>query len=256
MSADGTTSIGFKHYFWVMLWWLSLGYVIMENAALPGVFFLVFFFMITSWKALRMAIFLPIIIGAICSVFPFLTSVVFVVGIMGTLLKIRFLLRNWRALLVGMYAYGVYALILVMTKTAGLVTYLFSVNLSLSLLMTMGLSFGFAGILTLELNSLLKWLYRHNYTTDTAFGIMGVTPLLLIGFILPLLKFADNELSFDAFDADEADIDSNDEGTLDRLPRAAGQVKELFTSANAGDIDAVLAICSCSYGYCCSLWRV
>ena len=111
-----------KHVVWIVIWWLSLGFVIQHNSGTMGLAFLTVFFLISTWKKLGKIVILAIIVGVLCALIPFLETVAVVVGIIGMILKGRFLIRNWRPLLVGLYAYGVYGFILIMTKTIGLIT--------------------------------------------------------------------------------------------------------------------------------------
>ncbi|MFS0864554.1 hypothetical protein, partial [Fredinandcohnia sp. 179-A 10B2 NHS] len=47
-----------------------------------------------------------------------------------------------------------------------------------------------------SMHFLLRWLYRHGYSSSSALGIMGSVPLIIISFVLPFLKM---HVSLDAF---------------------------------------------------------
>jgi len=202
-----------KHYAWIGFWWLSLGFVIQHNSGMAGLAFLALFFLVSTWRKLGKIVILAIVVGVLCSLIPFLVYVAWVVGAIGLLLKGRFLIRNWRPLLVGLYTYGVYGFVLVMTKTVGLIAYLFSsrtaeafassgqIDSSYPLIIKL-LPYIFTGVLAFLLHRMVQWLYRHDYDTDTAFGIMGVTPLIVVGFVMPFLK-ADMDIDLDDIDLDD-----------------------------------------------------
>jgi len=229
-----------KHYAWIGLWWISLGYVVKNNSAMAGLAFLGIFFLLSTWRKLGKTVFLAIVVGLLCTLFPFLEPVAFAVGLICVLMKFHFLIRNWRPLLVGLYTYGVYGFVLILTKTVGLITYVFSGRMAEAFassgqidgsypLIFQALPFVFTGVLAFFLHKMVRWLYQHNYDTDSAFGIMGITPLLVVGFVLPFIKFMDADYSFD-FDKDgiddltsSADSDADADGLTSRDVIDAGK---------------------------------
>ena len=203
-----------KHIAWIVIWWLSLGFVIQHNSGMMGLGFLTVFFLLSSWKKLGKIVILAIAVGLLCTLLPFLEPVALLVGAIGLLMKARFLIRNWRPLVVGLYTYGVYAFVLIMTKTVGLIAYLASSRVAEAFaspssgiidpnipLYIQALPYLVTGVLAFFLHRMVLWLYQHDYDTDTAFGIMGITPLIAVGFILPFLK---------GFDMDTSDLDAGD----------------------------------------------
>lgn len=235
-----------KHAAWIVIWWLSLGFVIQHNSGTMGLAFLTVFFLVSTWKKLGKIVILAIIVGILCALMPFLETVAVVVGIIGMILKGRFLIRNWRPLLVGLYAYGVYGFILIMTKTIGLITYLASsrtaeafassgqLDASVPLYIQL-LPYIFTGMLAFLLHRMVLWLYRHDYDTDTAFGIMGITPLIVVGFVMPFLKGLDTDFDIDLSDLSADDIDTD--AVDDLLPDTSELDVDTGIDADASDTD-------------------
>ena len=205
-----------KHYAWLAVWWLSMGYALDEKRILLGILITMAFFFLTTFKVLGKLVILMAAVVFLSVIFPPIVALIAALSFIFFLLRIKFLIDNWRILLVGMYAYGVYLLVVlfnnffydhIVVKTAGAI-FQFFLNGSPEAVSMIGQSgvnasrqaaeyasrvlhiaaYIFPGILTLIFHRLLCWLYSHGYSTDRAFYVMGLTPLLLIGFILPFLK--------------------------------------------------------------------
>lgn len=129
------------------------------------------FFLVTSFRVLKMIVVLAVMIGGLCVLFPFLAPVAFILAVVFFVLRIRFIIRNIYAILAGAYVYGVLAAFGL--SHIGLLGYT---------------AYALAAVAVLVLHVILKQLYRMGYTTTQAFGIMGLVPLLVIAFVLPFLK--------------------------------------------------------------------
>ena len=243
-----------KHIARIVIWWLSLGYVIQHNSGMTGLAFLTVFFLLSSWKKLGKIVILAVVVGLLCSLFPILEIPAGIFAVIGIALKFKFLLRNWRPLVVGLYTYGIYAFVLIMTKTVGLIAYLASsraaeafassgqIDASVPFYIQL-LPYIVTGVLAFFLHRMVLWLYRHDYDTDTAFGIMGITPLIAVGFLLPFLKGLDTDIDVDLSDFDADDIaDSISDGLGDLLPDTdtpdADDLGDLLPDTSPADIDA------------------
>jgi len=205
-----------KHYAWLTVWWLSLGYTLEEKGILLGLFVSVAFFFLTTFKVLGKLFILMTIVFVLSAIFPLIGTLVAAASVIFFLLRIRFVINNWRALLVGMYAYGAYLLVVlfnnffyghivvkiakytfrffgdVFPEVANIlgqsgVSFLQQTTVDSAMFLHIA-AYIFPGILTLIFHRLLCWLYRHGYSTDRAFLVMGLTPLLMMAFILPFLK--------------------------------------------------------------------
>lgn len=205
-----------KHYAWLAVWWLSMGYALDEKAILLGILIAIAFFFLTTYKVLGKLLILMVAVFFLTIIFPPLGAVIAAASLIFFLLRIKFVVDNWRALLVGMYAYGVYLLVVlfnnffydhIVIHTAGMIFQFFldgspeavsmigqgGVNVSHQVAeygaMALHIAaYIFPGVLTLFFHRMLCWLYRHGYSTDRAFYVMGLTPLLMMAFILPFLK--------------------------------------------------------------------
>ncbi len=180
------------------------------------------------------------------------------------LLKIRFLWNNWRALLVGMYAYGVYLLVVLFNnffynyaviKTAGKIIGFFEAGSEAAVFLigengvetTQNMvlygtnaahiaSYALPLVLTIVFHLLLRWLYAHGYSTDRAFHIMGLTPLIMMAFVLPFLKIdIDGHEIFHGSLADGVDVP--DASDTDNAINAADAANPPNASEAAGTSD-------------------
>lgn len=193
-----------------------MGYALDEKSVLLGILISIAFFFLTTFKVLGKLLILMAIVFLLSVIFPPIAALIAALSFIFVLLRIKFLVENWRALFVGMYAYGIYLLVVlfnnffynhIVLKTAGKIAQFFmsgspeainmigqsGVNASHEAAiygsMTLHIAaYIFPGMLTLIFHRLLCWLYRHGYSTDRAFYVMGLTPLLIVAFILPFLK--------------------------------------------------------------------
>ena len=213
---DNAKQFTWKHYLYLMIWWLSMGYALDKNTVMLGLLLAPAFFLITTYKLFGKLIVFMVAVFVLTAVFPPLAALIAAASLIFFLLKIRFLWNNWRALLVGMYAYGVYLLVVLFNnffynyaviKTAGKIIGFFEAGSEAAVFLigengvetTQNMvlygtnaahiaSYLFPLVLTIVFHLLLRWLYAHGYSTDRAFHIMGLTPLIMMAFILPFLK--------------------------------------------------------------------
>ncbi|MBQ7705436.1 MAG: DUF3659 domain-containing protein [Selenomonadaceae bacterium] len=153
--------------------------------------YLFFFFLVTTYKYLGKMLTTCVIVGILCGIFPPLALVLTVASMLFILLKIKFLFQNWRALLIGGYAY-VGGLLITLNLRGSSSEEIFIVAL----------------IATLIFNKLVQNLYQRGYETDRAFSIIGITPFTVLTFILPFLKVdVDGQEVFHGIFSDHASID-------------------------------------------------
>lgn len=208
-----------RHYIWLFLWWLCVYYAITRGSIWASVAFIMVFFIASTYKTLIRSI----IIGIVCTIIAFIPGVnllFMVIGLLCILLRIKFLISNWRVLFVGVYAYGVHFILLMANSfrkvmesindvadgvdMAG-VTVAQNATATISdVVMFMGVVA--ATVMVLIFHFMISWLYKHNYSTERAFLIMGLTPLIIVATIFPFLshlKIGDIDLTGDSFlDAD------------------------------------------------------
>ena len=188
-----------KHYVYLLIWWLSMGYALAHKTIWLGLLFILGFFFVSTFKVMGKLIIVMAAVFALTAIFPPLAAVIAALSVVFLLLRIKFLVQNWRALLVGIYTYFVYLAVvvfngffakLIVIKIASLIAGLFQDNTVVEYGSTAFLiaAYLFPLILTIIFHRLLKWLYQHGYGTDRAFYVMGLTPLILIAVILPFLK--------------------------------------------------------------------
>lgn len=164
------------------------------------------FFILTAWRMLLTMVVVSVIASGICLAFPFLAPVAFIIMVVLFLARIGFILKNWRAVIAGMFVYGL-ALTLYF-KIQWIYTgyhYIFSGLRQIVLLLPQSLlhlinrpAFFFtclafttlAIVIAFIFQMLLYWLYRNGYTASGALSIMGSIPLVIIALILPFLKAA------------------------------------------------------------------
>ncbi|WP_270877741.1 hypothetical protein, partial [Paenibacillus aestuarii] len=139
------------------------------------------FFLVTSFKMLKKMLIYMLILGAISAAIPVLAPVIFIVMLVFFIMRIGYVIKNWRPFVAGLIVYGGAGIILARTEHASFILR----GLSFSLLVE---SVIVAFISYLVLNQTLKWLYTFGYTSYSALGIMGSAPLIVISFILPFLK--------------------------------------------------------------------
>ena len=213
---DNAKQFTWKHYIYLLIWWLSMGYALDKNTVMLGLLLAPAFFFITTYKLFGKLILFMVAVFVLTAIFPPLAALIAGASLIFFLLQIQFLWNNWRALLVGMYAYGVYLLIVLFNnffynhaviRLAGKIIGFFQEGSEAAIFLigengvettqSMVLygtnaahisSYVFPLILTIIFHLLLRWLYAHGYSTDRAFYIMGLTPLIMMAFILPFIK--------------------------------------------------------------------
>lgn len=179
-----------------------------------GLVGLLIFFLITSFQFLKsMLVYLIILTGAMI-VFAPLAPIILVMVIVLFLLRIHYVYEHWRAMLAGLILYGVTGLFLYqVTDSAYLLlplffdfivridsymgsASLFDYSWTLILLeLIEPLFFSIIGFFLLR--QLLIWLYRHEYTSYSALGLMGSVPLVILSFVLPFLKLQIDMFAFE-----------------------------------------------------------
>ena len=220
-----------RHYIWLVLWWLCLYYAIAYHSMKASIAFLLLFFVASTYRTL----FKSILIGLICALLvhiPFVPFVLFIVGMIGILFRFKFLAQHWRVLLVGLYAYGVHFLMLLFNGGLTgfgwvLSAYYYAKEGGIEVTQTVSNGADFLGviiatILVFILHRKILWLYKNNYSTERAFLIMGLTPLIVIATIFPFLshiKIGGYDLTGESF----LDADS--------IADAADSLSELETGA-------------------------
>lgn len=224
---DMSKNIAWKHYAWLCLWWFCLYYGIIKHSIGASLSFLVVFFLANTYETLYKSI----IIGVICAivaVIPFVNIIFMIIGLICILFRINFLIKHWRVLLVGIYSYGVHFFLLLSNSLrsvlrniqnavygadmSGIETAQTVANTVSDTVMIVGIIV--ATILAIVLHKLISWLYTHGYSTERAFLIMGLTPLIVAATVFPFvshLKIGGFDLTGDSFlDADSiADASSS-----------------------------------------------
>ena len=178
---NGLQKIPLKHYLYLILWGGSMFLACTPGFGwLWGLLFLFIFFLVTTFKVMKKLILifvLTFILGGILLNFlgEFAAVILTILPLVSILMKINFLRKNWKALRLGLYAYFGYIIIMAIAGTFG------------ATLPVIGMFIG-AFIFTVIFHKLLINLYRAGYDTDKAFSIIGLTPIILISFLLPFLK--------------------------------------------------------------------
>lgn len=240
-----------KHYVFLLIWGLTLAFALFKHSFLLGIVFMLGFFLMSMFKILKSMI-LGMIIAAVLTailevIFPPTALIFMGLFILMLLLRAKFLIQNWQALVAGLYTYGIYLFVIVVnailykTSGAGLVMKIvgiFSTDAaqygSFSVLVVSCL---IALFLTRGLHRKFSWLYSHGYDTNRALLIMGITPMILLSLILPFLKIEinghdifDGSLS-DIFDTDATDVNVNTNVTSNVMP------PEVTSALKFADID-------------------
>ena len=241
MALDGAFKV--KHYVYLLIWWLSMGYSLATNSSGLGILFTMIFFFISTFNAFKRMILVMLVVFIATAIFPPLAAILAALSTVFILLKISYLLENWRALAVGLYAYGVYLLVVILN---GFFFNLVVVRIAAVFMDAQTVAYGsaaanivsclFAFALTVIFYKLLKWLCRNGYSMEKAFQVMGLTPLLLITIILPFLKIriGDSEIFSGSFTDDVGSIDVDIDNKVD-VGDVVGDVVE--SAVDAADID-------------------
>ena len=207
--------IRWRHYLWMILWWFCLYYAIAYHSMGASLAFLLVFFIASTYKTL----FRSLVIGVVCAFLvniPFVSIIIFIIGIVGILFRFKFLAQHWRVLLVGVFAYGAHFAVLVFNgfiKGYRLIFKTYSMANQGGVEAAQTISSGamimgvlIATILAIILHRKINWLYKFGYSTEKTFLIMGLAPLIIIATIFPFLshmKVGGYDLTGDSFfDAD------------------------------------------------------
>lgn len=141
------------------------------------------FFLVTSFKLLKTMLLYLLILGGISALIPPLAPIIFIIMVFLFIMRIGYVIKNWKPFLAGIFLYGISAFFIAFIG--------YNVNILLSnhllyLLIIEILVFPLVGYLLIK--NLLIWLYSQGYSSSSALGIMGSAPLIVISFILPFLK--------------------------------------------------------------------
>lgn len=112
-SGDGKGTFTLKHYLFLLVWWLSLGFTLDTNSALLGLVLSFVFFAMTAMHVLKKSILIMLAVFILTAIFPPLGFAVACLALIFFLMRITFVIDNWRALSVGLYAYGIYLLVVI-----------------------------------------------------------------------------------------------------------------------------------------------
>lgn len=206
-----------KHYLGLAIWGGSLSAAIHYHEPKWGIAALMVFFLFTTWSYLKWLIIGIAAIVLLCAIFPILAPFAMLIAIIGILLRIRFIWRNRRAIFTGLYAYGIYLILLYLPEMERLADY-------------QPYFLPAAAAATVILHGLVYWLYNSGYDTDRAFGIMGLTPLIIIAFVLPFVRLPIMESVIDVLIPDSI--------VPDAVSDAVGSVVRPVVAAAASGSDA------------------
>ena len=209
-----------KHYLGLLIWGGSLGAAIHYQEPRWGILALVVFFLFTTWSYLKWLIIGIAAVVLLCAIFPVLAPFAMLIAIIGILLRIRFIWRNRRAIFTGLYAYGIYLILLYLPEMERMAEY-------------QPYFLPAAAAATIILHCLIYWLYNSGYDTDRAYGIMGLTPLIIIAFVLPFVRLPIMETVIDVLIPDSI--------VPDAVSDVVGQVVRPVAAAAAAGNDAVTA---------------
>lgn len=219
-----------KHYIFLSIWGLTLAFALFKHSLGLGIVFMLGFFLISMFQILSSMIISAIVAFVLTAILEIIfppTALVFAgLFILMLVFRAKFLIQNWRALVAGLYTYGVYMLIVVVNailyKASGaglamiIVGFFSEEAAQYGSVASLIVACLIALFLTRGLHKKFSWLYNHGYDTNRALLIMGITPMIILSIILPFLKIRINghELfdgSFDdIFDTDTAaEIDAN-----------------------------------------------
>ncbi|WP_409305030.1 hypothetical protein [Peribacillus sp. SCS-155] len=144
---------------------------------------MVAFFLVTSFRLLKTMLLYMLILGSISALIPPLAPIILIIMIVLFIMRIGFVIKNWRPFVAGIVIYG--GASLVIGKISANPYRWLSINFTFSAFLEAVIV---ALIAFFALRATLVWLYQQNYNSSTALGIMGSAPLIIISFILPFLK--------------------------------------------------------------------
>ena len=170
------------------------------NAAFPSdtlkglsAIFTIVLFIAYTWRRIFTIIITALIVAALVAVMPFLAPIAFVLMVIIFIMRLNYIVENWRAVLAGFYMYGIAICFLIVPPHQTN-----AIDMIVAAVMAL--------IVTLIFHFILKSLYNHGYSLDRALAIMGVAPLLIMLLFLPFIK------AFDGFDASIDSADTTDVG--------------------------------------------
>lgn len=204
-------------------WAAAAGLFLLLAAGLMGIFYgwvyyalFGLFFLITSWPFLKMMILITAVLSLLVFLFPVLAPFMLLLMVIFFLLRIRFVVHNWRPLLMGLLVYGIGLSLPRWDWIVWLFSDSFERPVAASLIL--------AGILAVLLHRGLCWLYGKGYSAQSALGLMGSVPLFIIAFLLPFLKIAGMEGAFgEPAVFHDAPGDAVPHSPIDPMPRPVPQ---------------------------------
>jgi len=207
----------------IILYSILCGYtVINPSFAFWGPFIFFIITALTKMNAILSSIIFSLVITTIASlinpILGVITSAIFL------LMKISNFIKNWRALLAGMFIY--FLPLLIVHKIGNYLFYILPIHkmaynlhlpYSMIQLITCVIIGGFAGLI---LHITLTWLYRNQYSAKSALATMGSAPLIILLIILPFIINAIGDLIDDVVSACSSTADdfitfSNEFDTID-----------------------------------------
>lgn len=160
-------------------------------------------FLVLALKNLLVMLFFSIIVFLITIVFPFFAPIAFIIILGLFLARIQFIIKNWKAIVVGFYIYSIAIVVTAFpevfyfipnTITTPLNAFFTVANAnqamilgSLSIIINF-IYIGYYIVFAIIFQLLLNRLYKNQYTASTALNIASSIPLLIIALILPFLK--------------------------------------------------------------------
>lgn len=146
---------------------------------------LAIFCLITSFTLLKRMLIWMILLGIISFIFPFLMPVLLIVMIIFFIMKINYIISNWRPFAAGWVLYGFAGGLAVHSFKM----FLFDLQQQSVPLMSHFIEACFMVALSyFMIRLILVGLYKCKYSSYEALGIMGSVPIVIISLILPFLK--------------------------------------------------------------------
>lgn len=136
------------------------------------------FFLMTSIKMVWRMLVIMLFAGLLVFVFPFLAPVVFVIMVILFIARIKYVFDHWKPIVAGLFIYGTAIPLYYRSRAYGFQL------INESWIEPIIVAF----VCGLLLHFVLAGMYRSGYTPQSALGIMGNVPLIIISFILPFLK--------------------------------------------------------------------
>lgn len=145
---------------------------------------LVLFFLVTSFKLLKRMLIWMILLGTISFIFPFLMPVLIIVMIIFFIMKISYIIKNWKPFLAGWLLYGCAGVL----AEHSFHMYVINFQQGLPLFSHFVESLFMVTLSYFVIKLILIGLYKSGYSSYEALGIMGSVPIIIISLILPFLK--------------------------------------------------------------------